>query len=138
MNNNQYIYKILSLCTDEQKSLFSRMYPDGPNKAQVSWAIKQIETTLRDSNERAKKAQNNLKLSELELFEIKGKLSTLTKENKDMRDLISELQCKIKNLSTPERTNRAEIEEKLDKLHKLECGGVDNWEFYDEAMTQGE
>ena len=51
--NQEYITKLLLLCTDDQVNLFNRMYPNGPNDLNV--AIDQIERTLRDNNIKASK-----------------------------------------------------------------------------------
>jgi hypothetical protein len=138
MNNNQYMKKILALCTEEQKDIFNKMYGDGPTTKQIEWATKQIEKTLLDTNRRAQIAQNKLEESKLELFEIKGKFNILQRNNDDMTVNLKEAQYYIKLLSTHENKQRADIEKRLEKLDKLEAAGVDNWEWYEDAMKNYE
>ena len=47
MNKRKYMEAILSLCTDQNKGLFNRMYPSSPTDAQLPTAIRQIEATMR-------------------------------------------------------------------------------------------
>ena len=45
----QTLESLLSKCTDKQRDVFSRMYPNGVRKDQLAWAITQCKNTLDKS-----------------------------------------------------------------------------------------
>lgn len=127
MNKREYQEKLLSLCTDKQKNLFGRMYPNGPSIKQLGTAINQIERTLSDLN-----ATN-------EELVLERKVLALLKESSATEN--RKLLIDIKKLT--EEANRKELEpqeltdedqEDLQMFHALKAAGVDNWAGYDHAQ----
>ena len=135
MNKKDYLHNLLALCTDKQKKVFTRMYPDGPKNNQVSHAIRQVENTLKNLNA----TNENLKTAKEEGAENAAKLQA------DIRSLeiklhTSELQRKAADnlanrLKNPIATENNSVQERLNLLDALVAGGVDNWEWYEEAIN---
>jgi len=49
MNNTDYLQKILTLCTAEQKEFINWLYPNKLNEATVDIVIKHVEIILKKS-----------------------------------------------------------------------------------------
>lgn len=56
--NNNYLQarknlleEMILKLTDEQRSFFYKLYPNGPTDKQLDWAIQQIDNTLKKRNE---------------------------------------------------------------------------------------
>ena len=127
MNTNDYLNKLLGLCNEGQLNLFNKMYPDGPDKKQLSWAISQVERTLKSENDKITNLKNEIK--ELKTIGDK-KTDTIHSLNSDIADLQKELNA-LKNYAS---ASTDDVQKQLDKLQALEAGGVDNWEWYDESL----
>jgi hypothetical protein len=135
MNKKEYLQDLLTLCTEQQLNLFNRMYPNGCDSKQTDLAITQIKNTILSMNKKTESLVNIQK--EFEDFKIKS-----LKENKDLEKLYKEQEKELKEayldiekLSNPINTQNLDVQRKLDKLYALECGGVDNWEWYGECMS---
>lgn len=134
MNKNDYLEKILSLCTQKQKDFFSKIYPDGIDKKQINMAIFKVENTLRRSNSEVK----NLKIS---IQKLKEKNEDLSKTIKRQEIIITRLENElyeahkqIKRLENPINIKNSKVQERLELLDALERGGVDNWDHYDDSI----
>jgi hypothetical protein len=131
----KYLDRIVKLLIPEQLDIFYKMYPEGPAPKQVKWAINQIENTILAQNresqklrdiktefEEFKKAAEDREAAHVRAFQhITKELAQTLKEN----ERLSASKVDVDN---------ANIIEKLEKLYALEATGVDNWEWYDEAM----
>ena len=134
MNKRDYLEKLLSLCTEKQANLFSRMYPDGPNIKQLSWAITQLENTLKDLNY-TREALNGVKKAAKSSADVfSQELKRTERKLVDTEQELKEANCLIDRLKNPINTENNEVQEKLELLEALQQGGVDNWTWYDEAI----
>lgn len=137
MNKKEYLERLLTLCTKKQTDLFNRMYPDGVEKKKLDWATGQVERTLKGLNESAEELRTKTK-------EYNEDLEAKDKEVKanlfKVRDLESELAVLYRRFErmseVPSNKENDRIQERLDLLDALEAGGVDNWEWYSESITQ--
>ena len=133
--DKDYLSKLLSLCTDKQKDRFSKMYPNGPIPKQITRAIQQIENTLSDlniyneENIELKKYYNEITNNLCEV--ISNQESSINKLEHDLHNA----NISILLLKTPINLNNKDISYRLSKLEALEAAGVDNWEWYEEAMN---
>jgi len=130
-----YLQKILALCTENQLSMFNRMYPNGPDKNQIKRAIQQVEQTLKVFNCKNQKLREENKESKQCIEILTTENNKLKKEINYLKEDLKESNIKITNLSTPSAIESANINASLQKLAALEAVGVDNWEYYDEAMN---
>lgn len=135
MKNRDYLNKLLLLCTEKQTDLFGRMYPDGVSKAQLSWAVTQLENTLKglnDQNEQMKalKAGHKDAISETESEKYK-----LTHKIERLENELNEVANRLGRVQNPINIENSEVQERLELLSALEAGGVDNWEWYDESIS---
>jgi peptidoglycan hydrolase CwlO-like protein len=136
MTQYEYMNNLLALCTDSQKELFNRMYPDGPDKKQVRWAIVQLENTLKNldlSKEELRNVKNDL---EKTLSSTYTEMRKLELEIKSLKSELHEANSRINQLENPINTENTDVQDRLCKLDALEAGGVDNWDGYDFAMEQ--
>lgn len=136
MTNRNYMEKLLALCTEAQKELFGRMYPNCiPDNSQLKTAINQIENTLKNLNcseaELIQVKENHKK--ELEEYAVEKNVDTdkLNELNKEL----TEANRRIQNLSNPVSTQGADIQERLDFLEALEACGV--IEYLEDAKISG-
>ena len=134
MNKREYMERLLELCTDKQKDLFGRMYPEGVSVLQLSTATRQIETTIKGLNcvkeefaEYRKGSDNKIALKEQQL-------QVVEKEKADLARELSDTLALVKRLETPESVAAANTEERLQFLNALEAAGVDNWDGYSYAQ----
>ena len=136
MTNNEYLIKLVSILTEDQLSLFNRMYPEWPSKSQTKLAIVQAETTLMKLNETNSKLRHeNIELKE----SILKKSSSLIEYENDLDDIKSDLKeayKTIERLKNPINIENSVVQERLELLAALEAGGVDNWEWYDESIDR--
>lgn len=42
----KHLAELLSQCTDAQQDVFNRMYPNGPKKSQLAWAMTQCHNSV--------------------------------------------------------------------------------------------
>ena len=135
MNKKEYLNNLLTLCTEKQCNFFSRIYPNGPKPNQIKHAISQTENTLRNlnaTNEDLKRVKKEAKES-IDEFTIKNNI--INQNLKNTENELKEAYALIERLKTPISVNNNDIQEQLDLLSALEAGGVDNWEFYDESIS---
>lgn len=119
-----YLRKFL---TKPENELFERIYKTGiKNKAR---AIQQIERTLENREEKRLEIEKKFKQHEKEIEQIKLKHKN---EIELFENKIEE--TKKMTISTFDKDD-FEINKRLDKLQALENGGVDNWEWYCEALS---
>jgi hypothetical protein len=134
--SKKYLDQILKLCTPSQLDMFNRMYPDGPAPKQINTAISQVERTILSLNHQVEKLKDIDKAFEefkeaaaaRESAHVRG-FQHLTKE---LADVLKENE---RLSASPVNVNNADIIEQLDKLAALEAAGVDNWEWYGEALS---
>lgn len=129
----EYLTNLKMLCTQKQKDLFDIMYPDGVDKKQLTWAITQLENTLKDLNstgEEIRSLKKELHAANEDIIKIEKvkelQVEQLTKE-------LNEANLRIEMLNNPINIDNADVQEKLDFLRALEIAGVDNWDGYDYA-----
>jgi len=134
MNKRKYMDKLLLLCTEKQKNIYNKMYPDGPSSSQLKLAINQIENTLRNLNfseekfkQTKKEYENSIDIINKEVLNLNNKLIELNKE-------LKKKEKEIEMLSNPISIKNKEIQERLNLLNALEIAGVDNWEWYGDAI----
>lgn len=139
MSKLKLLERLLGLCTDEHRDMFTLMYPHGVKTNQVDNALTQVERTIRDAVKGNKPPSIQTVEDNIQRLESDALLQN--KRIDDCNDQISTLHAeleyanrRIEWLTTPVATDNADIHEKLDKLYKLEVGGVDNWEWYDISM----
>ena len=134
MNKKEYLDKLVGLLTGPQLGLYERMYPNGPKPEQIRRATEQVETTLFRLNRDVQQLRDKSK--ELEEYRINAELTaeSLNRQYEDLLDELQEARERIKNLSTTSNRAQEDINKSLDKLARLEAGGVDNWNGYDYAM----
>jgi len=134
MNKKEYLDKLVGLLTGPQLGLYGRMYPNGPKPEQIRRATEQVEATLFGLNRSTQRLRDIEE--ELNAYRLSTEL-TIEALNRQCDSLLDELQRaegRIKNLSTPSNMAHGDINESLDKLARLEAGGVDNWDGYGYAM----
>lgn len=128
MNNREKIKYLRNFLTVPENKLFDNMYQNGIENEKI--AIQQIERTLE--NREIKRIETEKKFEEYEK-EIE-KIKIIHKKE------LEELEIKIKEAKeiTISSFNKDdyEIEKSLKKLEALENGGVDNWEWYGEALSE--
>jgi hypothetical protein len=135
MNKKEYLQDLLTLLTESQLSLFNRMYPNGCDSKQIDWAIQQIKNTILSMNKKTdllidiKKEFEEFKTNSLDDYRNLEKL--LKEQDKELKEAYSD----IEKLSSPINIQNLDVQKKLDKLYALECGGVDNWDWYGECMS---
>lgn len=136
MNLKLYLERILALCTDKQRNLYDRMYPDGATGTQIKRAIQQVETTLKSRDgtiEILREDKKNLNVA------IHGWIiskNVAEKESQRLEIELIEAEELIKRLQNPINIENNDVQEKLDRLDALEAAGVDNWDGYDYAMGE--
>ena len=135
MSNKNYLDSLLSLCTDRQKNLFSRIYPDGPKPTQIKHAIFQVENTLKNLNADDEAAKAVKKEAKETVAELSLNLSTTKINLKNTEDELKEAHAVIERLKNPINVENNAIQERLALLDALEAGGVDNWEWYSESIS---
>ena len=135
MNNTDYLEKLLWLCTDDQKNLFDRMYPNWPSSKQMKRAIVQVESTLKNLNQ-TKEDLNYVKRQADDEITIKiNEIAVLNSEKVKLQNELSEANALAERLSNPIDVSNNYVQEKLNLLEALEAGGVDNWDGYDFAVS---
>lgn len=133
----KYLDQISKLLIQEQMDIFNRMYPDGPDKSQLKWAITQVENTILGQNKRAQRLRDIEKEFEEYKKDNADKIATHVRAFDSLAKELAKVTKENERLSASKiDIDNAEIIERLDKLAALEAGGVDNWEWYDEAMSQ--
>lgn len=135
MNKQKYLDNLLALCTEEQTNLFNRMYPDGPPNDKVDFAIMQVENTIRQLNKKTAAQATTLSESKEQLSELTAVNSELTNQLSVLQTQYNMLALENERLSTPINVENNKTQERLLLLDALEAGGVDNWEWYDESIT---
>ena len=120
MNKSEYMTELLALCSEKQKEIFNRMYPNGPAQKQVKIAIWQISNTLRSGN----KDTENLKT---EIKRLKENVEHNEKIALDYKARITELEQQVRALESealmlknPVNTENADIKKRLiaDEIQK--------------------
>ncbi len=136
MNDREHLEKLLKLCTKDQKTIFELMHPNVETSKDVSWAITQIENSLKKGNEDTSILKKTLKKNEEKLNILEKKIEEL-KESLEASDLEA-YQCRltIEQLSNPISLTNLGVQKRLMLLEALEAGGVDDWDGYDEARLK--
>ena len=142
MNKQTYLKNLLGLCTATQKDLFTKMYPTWPTSNQLSAATSQVENTLRNlntTNEDLKIAKRNARSAAYRLI---IQIDSIEEHLRYTEKKLKEANAKIKWLETTPPANananantNANTQERLELLNALEAGGVDNWEFYEDSIS---
>ena len=138
MTQNDYLNKLLGLCTDNQKNLFNRMYPDGPSPKRLKWAITQVENTLKNLNSSKEELKYLKKEHEEKIAELTGLHSDALRKIGRLEGELKGLQELNERLSNPVSIKNSDVQERLILLDALEAGGVDNWNGYEAAITNYE
>jgi chromosome segregation ATPase len=112
------------------------MHPNVETSKDVSWAITQIENSLKKGNEDTSILKKTLKKNEEKLNILEKKIEEL-KESLEASDLEA-YQCRltIEQLSNPISLTNLGVQKRLIFLEALEAGGVDDWDGYDEARMK--
>jgi len=128
---------LLSLCTDSQKDLFEKIYPNGPTDKQLDHAIFQCSNTLKHANDEIAQLESAKLKTETELntaiAERDKYMSQLNNTNKEIQILEKQLEARNNLMSDVEKSS-VYTQERLARLDALEAAGVDNWDGYDYAM----
>ena len=132
MTKTEYLNDLLTLCTECQKNMYNRMYPNGVTGKQVDNAISQIKNTILGLNNKCDK----LSSVELELSTLKIEHEHLKQVNNRLQRECVVLENEVDRLSNPISTDNAYVLERLAILDALEAGGVDNWDWYGYALEQ--
>lgn len=130
----EYLSNLLALCTEKQKNLFCRMYPNGPNKYQLSRAISQVENTLKDLNTLKSDLVSIKTAAKDKYIGLEAEFNHLQRILESTKNALNEANNSIEKLITPINTENKAIQERLELLDALEAGGVDNWQWYDESI----
>ena len=135
MNKRNYLNKILELCTEKQRDLFSRMYPTGVEGGDIAHATLQLENTLKRHTATDEELSSIKR--ELEAIETKTSLEVLNtaKLLADSQNSLQEAYNLIERLKNPINIENNDVQERLALLDALEAGGVDNWVFYDASIS---
>lgn len=136
MNKKEYLIDLLTLCTEPQLNMYNRMYPDGPRNLDI--AINQIKQTILNLNKKVDVLKDIEK--EFNLFKERTKeIEKLADKEIDRLNIeLKLLQNELEMIRNPINAENTEVQERLEKLYKLEAAGVDNWEWYDEAMSRND
>lgn len=132
MTKTEYLNDLLTLCTDSQKNMYNRMYPNGVTGKQVDNAISQIKNTILGLNNKCDK----LSSVSLELSTLKIEHEQLKQVNNRLQRDCDVLENEVDRLSNPISTDNAYVQERLAILDALEAGGVDNWDWYGASLEQ--
>ena len=135
MNKREYVNDLLTLCTPEQANMFNRMYPDGPNIKQIDRAIEQIKATILGLNKDVQNLRNIRKEFEAYKKETAEEISSLNRELEFTKRELSIAYDDLSKIKNPIDLNNLEVQQRLDLLDALKSAGVDNWEWYDEAIS---
>lgn len=131
MNKRDYLNNLLALCTDKQKNLFSRMYPNSnPDNKQLNWAVTQLENTLKGLNSSKEELNAEKKAHKETIEKYESKIKNLNERLNDAEKEINMLNSKIERIGSPLVNNS----EDLALLSALQAAGVDNWDGYDYAI----
>ena len=130
-----YLSNLVKLLTDEQLSMYNKMYPDGKPQY-VDGAISQVERTLRTLNKATQDLRVEKLLADKKFTEANEELDILKRDVNRFKKELSLTNREIERLSTSENIVNANIQFELDKLQALENAGVDNWVGYDYAMDE--
>lgn len=133
MDKNDYLQKLLLLCNEKQMDMWNKMYPNGPKD--IDWAIKQVEGGLQALAVRCSELDNVLVDFNNYKCESQDTINSLKKQSYDLEQTLASARSEIKMLDNPIALQNAEVQKRLEKLDALEAGGVDNWEWYGEAMS---
>ena len=135
MTKQDYLNKILRLCTEEQQALFNSMYCKGPDLKQLDRAIAQVEHTLRVQNiDKAAYRKLEREKNEVEA-ELRLQLKNIESDLKRSEDRLNEVDRENRMLRNPILLDNVHVQEKCDLLDALQAGGVDNWEGYEAAVN---
>ena len=134
MNKQDYLNKILALCTEKQTELFNRMYPDGVSSKQISHATFQIENTLKNLNESNEELNRVIKESDEHKLISNGKVNDLINNINLIEKELVDANSHIMRLENPINIENNEVQERLNLLDALEAAGVDNWNGYGYAL----
>jgi chromosome segregation ATPase len=135
ISKKQYLDELLTLCTEQQLNMFNLMYPNGPTSKQYDRSIEQIKATILGLNKDVERLRNIEKDFNLFKKESEEKEQSLQKEIKLLNHEIESLNNNIDMINNHINIENAEIQERLAKLDALEQYGVDNWEWYDDAIN---
>ena len=134
MNKKEYLDSLLDLCTERQKDLFCRMYPEGPKTDQIKMAISQVENTLKNLNATNEDLNTVKKESDAFVDKLTIKINEVEAHLENTESELKEAYAKIERLENPINIENNKIQERLALLDALEAGGVDNWTFYGDAI----
>ena len=125
----KYLENLVALCTEAQKERFRLMYPEGVSGKQLNHAIWQVENTLRDLDSQVEKLKREKKEQEEALKEAEKSLKVAEQEAK-----ASDRKLRAALEERPSYDDD-EVQKRLRILDALEAAGVDNWEWYDDAVA---
>ena len=128
----EYMNKLLTLCTDGEQEKFNKMYPQGPTKKQIDWAIKQIENTINAQSRI--RSMENIRQHKTKVEEQDKQIRDLQKQLANINDQLNQVNNENMRLRQVTTSTAVDVAERLDKLAALEACGVDNWDGYDVAM----
>jgi len=134
MTKREYLNAILELCTDRQKEMFQRLYPDGVNIKQLSRATQQVEATLRDTDHKLEGSRMQNKALEAENEQLQKDARKAGTRISQLEKELLRAEHHIARLQGPEADENAETIRKLAFLDALEGAGVDNWDGYEYAL----
>ena len=130
-----YMNSLLALCSDAQQEIFKKMYPTKPTPKQLNHAITQLENTLKRENLEIETLKRQFRESKELVTSLEENIKSLESENRKLKKENGRLEKEIERLSSdPVAVDNADIQKDLALLAALEAGGVDNWEWYDEAV----
>jgi Asp-tRNA(Asn)/Glu-tRNA(Gln) amidotransferase B subunit len=115
------------------------MYPSGPAADQLSWAISQVKNTINKQNIDTTQLQNQIKDLQQLVDDNTISIQQYKRDIERLENVAIDYNVKIYNMqavidgNTGFALSQATVD-RLAKLDALEMGGVDNWEWYDEAM----
>lgn len=130
-----YLSNLVKLLTDEQLSMYNKMYPNGKPR-HVDVVIGHVERGLQTLNQATQELRVEKLLAEKKFTEANEELDILKRDVEIMKRELRQANMEIERLSTSENIVNANIQFELDKLQALENAGVDNWVGYDYAMEE--
>jgi septal ring factor EnvC (AmiA/AmiB activator) len=139
VGSRELLFELLQLCTPDQINKFELMYPSGPAADQLLWAISQVKNTIKKQNIDTTQLQNQIKDLKQLVDDNTISIQQYKRDIERLENVAMDYNAKIYNMQTIIDSNAGfalsqETVDRLAKLDALEIGGVDNWEWYDEAM----
>ena len=132
MNNEKELIELLLECSSTQQEFFKRLYPNFPKKSRIDNAIMQVKRTIE---------KNKIDAYNQEKFnKIKNELNTINEQknkleitNENLEQELKDIKLELAEYKLTENNNNDA--KRLLLLDALEAAGVDNWEWYGEAIN---